>query len=121
MANEIFARIQLIWDFKVATKLITVDEAWRDDSLARYQSLTQTVGTGWEALEVGDLVKQWMVLKNLDTTNFISWGKSVADATELLRIPPGKTILIYNIAAAPAVKADTAACELLIRSVEGLS
>ncbi len=121
MANEIFARVQLLWDFKETSRLIEVDESWRDDSLARYNSLTQDVGTSWEALEVGDLVKQWMTLTNLDTVNFISWGKSVADATELIRIPPGKTILIYNIAAAPAVKADTGDCDLLIRAVEGSS
>lgn len=121
MANEILARVQLVWDFGVAVPLVNFDFSFRTDALAagRHNKNIQSVGTGWEALETGDLAKQWMILKNLDTTNFISWGKSVADATELIRIPAGKAILIYITAAATAVKADTAICLLDIHGVEG--
>ncbi len=124
MANELFSRIILTWDFKKASgaRIITFDHSFRQDQLAgsRYNKSVTNIGfAAWEALEVGDLGKQWMVLRNLDTVNFISWGKSVADATELLRIPPGATMLIYNLAVAPAVKANIAACDLEIQAVEG--
>lgn len=122
MANEIFARIQLIWNYKLSERIIDVDESWRDESLDRYNKTLQNVGSGgWEALEIGDLAKTWMTIKNLDDTNFVAWGKSVGDATELIRIPPGKLVFFYLIAAAPAVKADTAACDIEIRGVEGTS
>lgn len=119
MANEIFLRTQIIWDYKVAARTISEERVFRADALARYNTVLQVVGTSWETLEVGDLAKQWMILTNLDTVNFVSWGKSVADATELLRIPPGASLLIYLTAANTAVLADTANCELQIFGVEG--
>jgi len=121
MSNELFIQTKLVWNYKLAARTINEARTFRADALAgtRYNTVLQVVGTGWEVLETGDLVKQWMILHNLDSTNYISWGKSVADATELLRIPPGASILVYLIAASTAVLADTAACDLQIFGVEG--
>lgn len=121
--NEIFGRVQLIWDYKAATPTFNREITFRDTELAgnRYNQILYSVGTSWEAVEIGDLVKTWMIISNLDNTNYISWGKSVADATELIRIPRLCAILIYSIAAAPALLADTAACDVEIIGVEGNS
>lgn len=121
IANEILAELTFIWDYKGSSPIITARNSFRADALAgtRYNQLVQAVGTSWEALETGDLVKQYIVLRNLDSTNFIVWGKTVADATELIRIPPGQFAFFYLTAAASAVKADTGACDLEIRGVEG--
>lgn len=101
--------------------IIIARHGFRADSLAnRYNRLTQAVGTAWEALEIGDLVKQYIIILNLDEVNFVVWGKSVADATELIRIPPGQFAFFFNTASAPAVKADTAACDIEIKGVEGV-
>ena len=123
MANEIFARIQFIWDYKFSVPIFSHDVQFRADAIAgaRYNKTLQNVGTSWEAVEIGDLVKTWMLIRNLDDTNFVSWGKSVADATELIRIPPETAVLFYSVAAAPAFKADTAACDIEIIGVEGSS
>lgn len=123
MANEIFARIIFQWDYKSATRIINADDTWRDDALtgSRWNKTLQNVGTSWEAIEIGDLVKTWMMIRNLDTTNFVDWGKSVADATALIRIPAGTSCLFYSIAGAPALRANTAAVDVEILGVEGSS
>lgn len=124
MADEIFAQIKLIHDYKLATPIINKDITWRDDALAgpRHNKIVQPVTFGvWQALEIGDLVKQWMLIENLDKTNYVFLGKNVADATEFCRIPAGTAMLIYMIAATPAVNCDTANCDIEISGVEGSS
>lgn len=119
IANEIYAQLNFTWDFKLAAPLIVLKPAFRADSLARYNIGVQSVGTGWEALEIGDLVKQYIVIKNLNTTNYVSFGKTVADAFEIIRIMPEAFVFFYLIAAAPAVKANVASCDIEIYGVEG--
>lgn len=122
MANEIYASIDFRWDFKQKLPIIVAKHSFRADALAgtRYNRLVQNVGfAAWEAMELGDLIKQQVLVLNLDKTNFVSWGKTVADATELIRIPPLHFAFFYLIAATPALKADTAACDVEIKGVEG--
>lgn len=122
MASEIFGRVQLIWDYK-ANPTFNREIVWRDAQLtaSRYNQTLYSVGTSWEAVEIGDLSKTWMIISNLDDTNYVSWGKSVADATELIRIPKLTAILIYSVATAPAMQANTSACDVEIIGVEGNS
>jgi hypothetical protein len=120
MANEIYARIIFTWDFTVANRIVQKDFSLRtDDNGERWNRAVQNVGISWEAMEIGDLPKQWVIIRNMDATNFVSFGKSVADATELLRIPAGCFNFVYLTAAAPALKADTAICDVEIIGVEG--
>lgn len=118
MANEIFAKIEFFFDYTQSSQIIVAKIDFRADALARYNRSVQNVGTSWEALEIGDLVKQYILIRNL-SENYVSFGKSVADATEIIRILPGEFSFFYLIAAAPAVKADTAACDIEIKGVEG--
>lgn len=121
MANEIYTRIIFEWDFKLTSKIIKFDRSFRATAIAgtRYNKVLQNVGTAWEAVEIGDLAVQHMVIHNLDDTNFVSWGKSVADATELIRILPGEIVFFNSVATAPAFKANTAACDVEIYGVQG--
>lgn len=85
---------------------------------------TQSVGTTEELLDIGDLlVEGWVVLHNLDTTNYITWGpqdpgsvgamiavgKLKAGEFAIFRMDPSITLM---------AKANTAACQLDVTVLE---
>ena len=81
---------------------------------------TVDVGTSEEALVVGDLsgVEGFIALRNLDATNFVTWGPESGGAMvaigkllplgepAIFRMKPGVTLRL---------KADTAACKVQVK------
>jgi len=119
MANEIFCQVKLIWDYKLASQIVNVDRTFRVDALAgtRYNNVVQVVGSGaWENLDIGDLAKTHMTIRNMDDTNYVMIG---IGTTEVFRILPGAVCLVYLTHATPVARADTADVDIEIIGVEG--
>ena len=78
-----------------------------------------TIGTSEESNTLSELTTQgWVVMQNLDTANFVQWGFSTGvyggrmEAGETagpFRLEPGTTLYL---------KADTAACKVLIYAIQ---
>lgn len=75
---------------------------------------TQAVGTSAEALATpGDLsYPADVVIKNNDTTNFVTVYQDSGGTYQVSKLLPGKFCLLTAVAAVPYVKADTAACQI---------
>jgi hypothetical protein len=79
---------------------------------------TQNVGTSEEALNLGDLsTPGYVLVRNLDTTNFVSVRSGTA-AANLIKIPAGGIALFMCEAAAPFVIANTAAVKIEYTMIE---
>jgi hypothetical protein len=75
-----------------------------------------TVGTSEEDISFGDVVPGWVAMKNLDDTNFVTFGpKSAGAMVALGKLLAGETA-IFRLASGVTLRmiADTAACKLLI-------
>lgn len=77
-----------------------------------------TIGTTEESIAFGELGTQgWLMLKNLDTANYVRWGfatgvyggRCEAGETALFRLNPGSTLYLI---------ANTAACKMLVYGLE---
>lgn len=78
-----------------------------------------TIGTSEESVALGELsTLGWVLMRNLDETNFVQWGFATTDYGGRMeagepagpfRLEPGTTIYL---------KADTAACQVLIYALE---
>ena len=79
---------------------------------------TQTVGVTEEALDLGDLgTLGYVLIRNLDTTNFVS-VRSGTGAANLVRVPAGGIALFMLASAAPFVIANTAAVKIEYTMIE---
>lgn len=81
-------------------------------------STVWTVGTSEEDLVIGDVgTLGLMMLRNLDSTNYVQIGKKVAGAMEAsMRLSPGIPMVIKS---EPGItwtaKANTASCKVLVK------
>lgn len=80
---------------------------------------TVAVGTSEEDIAFGDVTPAWVIIKNLDATNFVKYGpKSAGAMVEFGRLYPGMASLFYM---APGVTlrmvADTASCNVRIEGI----
>ena len=78
----------------------------------------QAIGASEESIAFGELtVKGWVILQNLDATNYVRWGFSTGvyggrlepGEYAMFRLNPGATIFLI---------ADTAACKVLAYGFE---
>lgn len=82
-------------------------------------SNVQTVGTTVEAVVVGDVTTiGYVLMKNLDATNFVLVGVDAAGTENTIKMLAGDVCLFPASAAALYAKADTAACKLLVMAAE---
>lgn len=122
MADELI--IQAGWRFAKG------NQAFRNDLITYYQTVSGTrpllqtvnVGTSEEDFAVGDVGTPGLLwLRNLDTTNFVTWGPKATGAMVLMgkllptadsnhQSPP--TILYVATAVTLRWIADTAACDV---------
>jgi len=124
MANEILMTAKLAFD-KGLVVGVSRDESDKNVTVtgARYSQVVQNVGfAAEEAMEMGDVGAAnagYCHIKNLDSTNFITYGP-LATETHLGRLNAGESALLrLNKAAATAViQANTAACDVEILVVE---
>lgn len=74
---------------------------------------TQSVGTAWEALLLGDVATPGFISAvNLDPSNYLELSSEVAGANPLARINAGEPCLFRITSAAVYARANTAACRL---------
>lgn len=92
-----------------------------DQTTQGAQSGIQNVGTTAEDLDVGDVSTPGiLVMRNLDTTNFVEIGKDVSSSFEKIgRMKPGDPF-VMRVAAGVTLqlKADTAACNVQVMLLE---
>lgn len=81
----------------------------------KYQDGVQTVGITEEALDLGDVgTPGYVLLINLDTTNFVSI-RPATGAANTIRLDPNFGLALFKLgsgATAPFAIADTAACRV---------
>lgn len=80
---------------------------------------TVAVGTSEEDISFGDAAPGWVIIKNLDSTNFVKYGpKSGAAMVDFGRLYPGMASMFY-LASGVTLRmiADTAACDVLIEAI----
>lgn len=76
-----------------------------------YVQNVQTVGTSEEALLIGDVTPGYVLMKNLDSTNFVS-VRHATGGSNCVKLKPGEVSLFRFASAAPFVIADTAPVQL---------
>ncbi len=81
---------------------------------SNYIRNVQNIGTSKEAMLLGDVgTPGYVLLHNLDATNFVEVFPNATDAG-LVKLLKGEWALFRLDAAAPYLKADTAACNVEI-------
>lgn len=80
----------------------------------------QVIGTSEETVDFGDVtVEGLLFMRNLDPTNFITWGPDSTGMVAIGKIKPGEIALFrVNPATVLKAKADTASCKLDVRLYE---
>jgi len=74
-------------------------------------SHVQSIGTTEENLTLGDVTAPgYMVVHNLDATNFVELGYTATSFRNFVKVPPGGVALFALAQTVPQAKADTAAC-----------
>jgi len=93
-----------------------------EDSAAGADAVTapQDVGTAWEALDVGACNPADLILvKNVDETNFVQIATANNGTGIFSKLAPGRgTLVAAEPTATYYMKADTAACRVLVVAVE---
>lgn len=80
----------------------------------------QSIGTSAENITVGDVsTAGYLFLRNLDSTNFVEFGKDNTGFVNVGKLKPGE-MCCFRVAASTTVqlKADTAACDVMYLLLE---
>lgn len=119
MANEIAATSRL--SFSKGGASASFDKTVRvtmsgDD----YVSATQVIGTSAELVSLGDITSApaFIAIKNLDATNFVTFGGDSGLTVFSLKLLPGESMLIRPTSATLYALADTAAVRIEILAIE---
>jgi hypothetical protein len=78
---------------------------------------TVSIGTSEENIAFGDVTPGWIVMQNLDATNFITYGADDASTMKTLgKLQPGG-VACFELAAGVTIRAlaDTATCLVSIK------
>ena len=116
MANEISISASLAFD-KTITDSFSCQGLTFTMSGTEYIKNVQSIGTSEEALIVGDVTPGFILMKNLDPTNFVSF-RSATGATNTVKLKPGEIALFRSSGAAPFMIADTGACRVQYLLIE---
>ena len=110
MANEAQLQVTLQYTKSGIAAILASGSVSRDVAGTACMRNVQNVGTGAEALLLGDVGTPGLcIIHNLDPTNYVEVLPSVTDPA-CLKVLPGDWLLVRFGAAAPALKANTAAC-----------
>ena len=118
MANEITLKVELqvrngslVDTFSIGSQAIT------QTALGGPTPGYFTLGTAEETLAFGELTNRGVcVIQNLDPTNYIEWGFSTG--VYGARVPPGQAYVIHLNATSLFMRANTAACKVLVKAYE---
>ena len=121
MASELSFSAQLNYA-KSSAALSTHCNVTQDVTGVKYCDLIQNIGTTDEVISFGDIgtVGVYM-LQNIDPTNYVDIGFN--GTTYQIRLAavsgaPGGLMIAYNQGATIHAKANTAACNIIVRAVE---
>lgn len=116
MANEIQLSLRgTVNKSTYKADLITQQTVKLDQTNVGGGVLWLDVGTSEETLSFGDGAPGFVVLKNHDATNFVTWGYSTGQLGGKLRAGGGLAIIELASGASLILKADTAACKVEAR------
>jgi hypothetical protein len=113
MANELKLRFGA--DFAKGSAAVAMDVQTQNITITgtRYIRNVQTVGTGAEALLLGDLATVgYIIAHNLDATNFVEIGYDDTGFKNMVTLKAGEYAQFRSSQAAPQARADTASVEL---------
>ena len=81
---------------------------------------TQAIGTSAEVVTFGAIsgAPSWIMIKNLDDTNFVEIANDASMAEKYAKLLPGQFILYPPSSGTVYARADTAECNCLIAAVE---
>lgn len=119
MANEVYASVRVTANKSGAKSEISTTfraNMTGDDML----QATQVIGTTSELVSFGDITgaPQQVVIKNLDSTNFVELGGDSGLTVFKLKLLAGQTTLIQPSSATLYAKADTADVRIQVIAVE---
>lgn len=122
MANELSVQAVLSYAKGTGDARVSTNKSYSDlvnVTGDEYQQFVQVVGTSAEAIPLGDVgTAGFVMLRNLDTTNFITISTdAAAHANPCVKLLAGE-IALFRAAAAPYAKADTAACRMEVTIIE---
>jgi hypothetical protein len=81
--------------------------------------VVQIIGTSAEALSVIDVTTiGYVLVKNLDTTNYVELSTDNANANKFAKLLPGDLTLIKAASATIYATANTASCKMLVIAIE---
>lgn len=112
MANEITISVSIA----VSKNGLSEDLAFTGNLVtltgSNWMKNIQSVGTSEEAILLGDVgTPGFMIVKNLDATNFVSI-RSGTGAANTVKIKAGEVALFRHSGSAPFAIADTGACRI---------
>lgn len=119
MANEVYTTLSLTASKGGAkiTHSVSVRADMTGDDMIQ---TTQVIGTTSELVSFGEIsgAPQFVLITNLDGTNFVEIGGDTGLTVFKLKILAGKSILVSLSSATLYAKADTAAVRIQILAVE---
>jgi hypothetical protein len=123
MANEIRATLRVSrtqssdsFKFEFNPGTVQVDQAAVGEGGQVY-----TIGTSEEAISFVDITTEgWLTMQNLDATNYVDWGPEDGGAMiEMGRMEAGEPAAMRMFPGATLrLKANTAACQVLVKVLE---
>jgi len=124
MANEItLSALLSCANINQTLDTVGLDAVSFDQTGTNVNRLTQNVAVTEEAMTIGDTgVGGYCYIENLDRTNFVSVRPGTGTAN-LIKLKPATSTkrgdcCLFRIETAPWVIADTAACDILVVTLE---
>jgi hypothetical protein len=119
MANEITSSTSLTVTKNGATFNASANKTFTQTGNVALNAV-QNIGTAAELVSLGDItgVPGAMLVKNLDTTNFIEISLDSGGTQIFAKLTAGKGMLWFPSVAAVYAKSDTAACRLQVLAIE---
>lgn len=80
-------------------------------------SFVVDVGTSEESVDFGDVSPGYVLLQNLDTTNYVEYTTVTTDYDLRLSANGGKALIQFSGAQTLYLKANTASCNVLVTAI----
>ncbi len=118
MANEISLTVRFgVTNGNYDPGTISLSNLQYDQSSAGADERIQNIGTSEETLGEALTTTGWILMRNLDATNYVEWGSATTEYVG--RMEAGEFAVFRTIPAATLyLKANTAACDVWYRWLE---
>lgn len=85
-----------------------------DQTTDRGGSFTVDVGTSEETIDFGDIAPGYVLLRNLDATNFVDFGNATGDLDYTLEANGGVGLVKMKTSTTMYIQANTATCKVQV-------